>query len=107
MGRDGVNAMAFKDTLKKIWKWLVIPFVLIGAFFVRKASETKDVETKKDIRDIDKEIKELKREEKEVKQDFEQVQQDFEQTLSKTEEFVKENLSGKKARDKAAEKFFK
>lgn len=99
--------MAFKDTLKKIWKWLIIPFVFIGAFFIRKASKTKDIEIKKDIKDTTKEIKEIKKEEKEVKQEFEQTKQEFEQTVVKTEEVVQENLSDKKVRDKAAEKFFK
>ena len=107
MGRNGVINMAIKDKIKKILKWLAIPFIAIGLFVIRRFSLKKDTEIKQDIKDTKQEIKEIKKETTQVTKEFEEKQKELDQAITKTEETVNEILTNKEDRDKAAAKFFK
>ena len=98
---------AFKDKLKRILKWIAIPFIAVGLLLIKSFSSKKDKEIKQDIKETKKEVKDLKKQTSESEEQYNEKQKQFNSSVNKTEETVEQILSEKKTRDEASNKFFK
>lgn len=99
--------MAVKEKIKKVLKWIALPFIFVGILLLKKLSLKKDSEIKKDLKDLNKQTNELKKDTAEAGEHFEDTQKKLDEAISSTEQTLDQSLSNKEERDKAAEQFFR
>lgn len=94
------------EKIKKVLKYIAIPFIILisfftGSTFARKKDNTKEIKkTSKDIKNLEKQTADLSKE-------LNEKEKNLSDSLDKSTNLLDDIKKSKEFRDKQAEKFFK